>query len=285
MILYQLKNNPPFTGDTELDPGGEEEVKEPKLDEDKESEASTDEKGEEETQGGDEPEPDLKDIDKKKGELDALDRDLDKIKQGNEEHNKLVEERREAITEQRRIRRENKEDLRTSDQKEDATSDDISDISQDDITRLERVLKAKGYVPKDELTKEIYSGEQKAIEQEWFDAHPEYSSNNDPNDVLYNALHTEYKLFAQPTSVRQIKTILDRAHREVASKFPNRFPQTKGNQKESQASKRRMDIAGTGTGTSGSSTKAESTNPLTQNQKQSLLDGGFSEEEVADMEQ
>lgn len=283
MILYQLKNNPDFTEDTVLDEGDEGETK-PKPDEGEEPEAPTGEEGEDETSEGEESKPTQEDIDKQKGELDALDRDLDKISHENEEHDRQVQQRKEAIIEQRRIRREHKQDLSTSAQ--DKQDDDLTDISQDDITRLERVLKAKGYVPKDELTKEIYSGEQKAIEEEWFTAHPEYNSTNDPSDVLYNALHDEYKLFAQPSSVRQVKTLLDRAHREVTSKFPSRFPQAKGNQKGSQTRKQRMDIAGTGTGSSGSSTtKTESQTPLTQSQKQSLLNGGFSEEEISEMEQ
>ena len=96
--------------------------------------------------------------------------------------------------------------------------DVLKDVPPEETARLTKVLKAMGYVKKDELIAERQQETVASVDKSFFDAHPEYKPVNDSNDVKYKALLAElgdYNL----TDVSKRAAILEKAHKQVAAKF------------------------------------------------------------------
>lgn len=101
-----------------------------------------------------------------------------------------------------------------------APTEDLSDIAEGDVALIERVLKAKGYVKKDEL-QETQTQMRKRTEsdliQTFIQKHPEYSDEKDPQGARWNTLVEEFKLFDKTTRENPERTLdlLERAHRII----------------------------------------------------------------------
>lgn len=168
----------------------------------------------------------LSEEDKKKQELTGLldtegklDGDLGTI-------DEQISSAKQRIVEKRRARREGRElagkvDEATPDLSE--TQDDLSDIDPDTIKVLERFTKARGLVPKSELSKMTYQQAHKSAEDTFYAAHPQYLPENDGDDVLYKALKKELTLYAAPSDAKLIPTLFEKAHDAVAKAHPDKF--------------------------------------------------------------
>lgn len=108
----------------------------------------------------------------------------------------------------------------TAKQAKKAPSEVLKKYKPEDIQALREVLpelaSEMGYVRKDELAASNYD----TVAQEQVDAfvaaHPEYSSEKDPEGILWAKVRDEYKTFYKPpTNPKDLKKILERVHRDV----------------------------------------------------------------------
>lgn len=214
---------------------------------------------------------------------------------------KKIKEAKDRISAKRKARREGRDLVETVDEKLPDTeeeTDDLSDIDDETIKVLERFTKAKGLVPKSELIKESYQKQHKSAEASFYEAHPEYSAENDTDDALYNALKEELADFAAPSDAAKIPKIFEKAHQAVTLRYPDRFKK-----KDSPADKKQEDKkndqtnksvrlknqslgggnsggSGKGSDNSGKSEKAS----LSQLQIDHLRDGGWSDEDIKELQ-
>lgn len=98
--------------------------------------------------------------------------------------------------------------------------DPLTDIAEGDVKLIERVLRAKGYVKRDEvepLKAQSRQTQEQTIINTFIAEHPEYSDAQDPEGARWNALMAEFKLFDKTTRENPEKTLdlLKRAHRIV----------------------------------------------------------------------
>lgn len=151
--------------------------------------------------------------------------------------------------------------------------DELKDLHPDDIAVIEKVLRAKGYVTREESHKMYYE----AVKQEklnlFLEKYPEYKPENDANDINWNALQRELQYYRMPENPHEIATILERAHRSI-----QRVP---GGQ-DIEVKKQQLRTASLGS-TSGIS-RPSSTKTLPLRLKEEYRRGGWSEEEINEIE-
>ncbi|MCK9370413.1 hypothetical protein M0R04_10935 [Candidatus Dojkabacteria bacterium] len=150
---------------------------------------------------------------------------------------------------------------------------ELEDLNPTDIEIVEKILKSKGYITQAESKKMSYESTKNDILNTWLENHPEYKPENDVDDSKWNALQREVSLYKQPEDPRDIKDRLDRAHREI-SKF-------KGDPTLS-VKKQQLKIAGVGAG--GVQRSSSRPSKLTEAQKAIYRQGGWSEEEISQMD-
>ena len=250
-MANQMNMVPEFTTD---DQGVSEEREEVK-------ETATEEAAEEETETPGEPPAQEEPL--AESEEDAKET---KAVQGlQEERVKLLKE----ISELRGQRREIKEQqlLRVEEK-----IDELKDIHPEDVTLIEKVLRAKGMVTKDEANHMFYEAVQDEELKKFLEKYPEYKPENDRNDLNWSTLQREFGLYKRPDNPHQIGELLERAHRAVV-----RVPSDRG----VPAKKRQVEVASVGSGGARrSSSHSETLNPR---YREELLRGGWSEEEVDNM--
>ena len=260
----KIVNNPPFTEDTELDTTVNEVEK-----------GGTNIAPEEGSEGTEAPTEPTKEQLEEKAKEEALDRDLGNIKGDISQ----LEIKKQQVLDARKQRRVLREEVKVLPGDE-IVQDDLSDIDIEDQKRLDRVLKAKGFVSKAEVQETLLKQSQQEVEDSFFTSHPEYSVDTDQNDLLYNALKEEITIFAKPQSASGMKRVLERAHKAVQERYPSSFP-TKGSLSAEMAKQHRKDVASIGGGATSSGISKQST--LTETQKEEFRRGGFTEEDIAEM--
>ena len=151
--------------------------------------------------------------------------------------------------------------------------DELKDLHPDDVNLIDRVMRSKGFIPKAEISKMFY----KAVENEELNKflvkYPEYKSENDPNDINWNSLQKELSFFRMPDDSRLISEVLERAHRSIQKISSDRSISLK---------KRQVEIASVGSGGAPRSFSPKTT--LDSDHKAMLRQGGFTEEDIVDME-
>jgi hypothetical protein len=152
--------------------------------------------------------------------------------------------------------------------------DELKDLNPDDVNLIERVIRSKGYVNKEEANQMFY----KAVEQEelgkFLDKYPEYKPENDPSDANWSLLQKELGFYKLPSNPKQITEILERAHRSII-KVPS-GPSLPVQQ-------RRVQTASAGAG--GTPRPSSSVSFTFDADKRAMLKaGGFSEEDIKSME-
>ena len=216
-------------------------------------ETSTSEDSETETSNEEETSEKTKEDEVEESETEEGTENNDEVEQksDNEEGKKLVglkaeEERlRSQIVELRKERRE----IKSQPKEEPLIVEDLKDVAEADIQVIERVLKAKGYVKKDEMNQMTYTERLDTYKNDWLEKHPEYLPENDPDDKNWNALQKEINTFYKaPTDPKKITVVLERAHREL--KGTSLMPQRKFSQTLAAKEKLKVNsMAGKGEGT------------------------------------
>ncbi len=89
----------------------------------------------------------------------------------------------------------------------------VEGVNPQDVETIEKVIKAKGYVQKDELASMTYKEKEEAAKNDWLNKHPEYLPENDPDDKNWNALKSKVNsYFRAPANPAEVSLILDSAH-------------------------------------------------------------------------
>lgn len=278
-------NQEEFTSDDEQAPEKkpaveEEEVKEEEAEEETPAAPTEKETQPESSKGETKEEQDEK---AKLAALDALRKEEESLGKNLSELDIEIETRRKRISDLRAQRRDKKDIVERIDTKiPEATEDNLADIDKDTLTLLDRYTKAKGLVPKQELEKISFETSRKNSEKAFFNTHKEYLPANDPDDSLFTALKAELSLYVQPTDPEQIAQLFERAHAEVKKKFPTRFKTPVAT--DTTAARERIKLQQMGSGGSGSGSQQKSSKaPLSARQKDELLRGGWTEEEISKM--
>jgi len=188
------------------------------------------------------------------------------------EREKLLRE----IQELRRERRELKQSTETSGAVTQQEVDELKDLHPEDVALIERILKAKGYVKKDELEQELYE----TIEQEeinkFLEKYPEFKPENDPDDKNWNALQEELRWYRKPSNPRDIGKLLEKARASISV--------LTGGRSNASATKKRLEIASKGSG-GGVAQRSSSARSFTPEEREAYRRGGWSDEEIAELEE
>lgn len=151
--------------------------------------------------------------------------------------------------------------------------EDLTDVNPADISLIEKVLKSKGYVTKEEAQAVNYDTVQKQVLSTFLDKYPEYKPENDPENINWTRLVGEYGLYAKPKDPLQIANLLERSHKATIPVVSDRNLPEK---------KRALQVASAGSGGKGKSSSGGNT--LTTQQRLMYEQGGWSAEEIEAME-
>lgn len=191
--------------------------------------------------------------------------EIQKAEQGLQ--NELLKLRKE-IAELRGQKREIKQEQINKVQ---AQIDELKDLHPEDVATIERVLRAKGLMTKQEAEQMFYDSVKNEELNKFLEKYPEYKPENDPGDVNWQTLQKELSYFRTPENPRQIAELLERAHRSVV-KVPSGI--------STAPAKRQVQLASVGSGGGKQSTTPSA--KLSPEQRQMLK--GFSDEEIHNIE-
>ncbi len=152
--------------------------------------------------------------------------------------------------------------------------EDLADVAEADINLIEKVLKAKGYVRKDEVQTLTYKEKVDSYKNQWLENHPEYLPENDKENIRWDDLNsTIIRLFKMPDNPKDIVKVLDTAHSLVSK---TSLP-TKSSASERATKEKIKTISKSSAGESGAKVPQKSTG-VSRN-----AFAGFTEEELKEM--
>lgn len=152
--------------------------------------------------------------------------------------------------------------------------DELQDLNQDDIKIVERILQAKGYVSRNQLDQMLFEARKQDEISKFLLEYPEYGEKNDADRRKFEALLEEVKLYREPGDPKTYGTILRRAHKNLSS--------TQGSgERDIAVKQKRAEIAGMG---SSGAQRSSSVKSFDQKTRERLLAGGWSEEDISNME-
>lgn len=189
------------------------------------------------------------------------------------EKERLLKEISDLRTERRSVRESKKEEPLFIE----SQTDELADVNPQDAELIEKVLRAKGYVKKDELNALTYKEKLDAHKDQWLQAHPEYLPANDPDDTNWNALTTTLNgYFKTPANPADIVKMLDVAHGMVkpSSSIPTK------SRASADAANEKIKISSKGASAGGAS------KPIISKSKGTIDRSafhGFSDEELAEL--
>jgi len=176
------------------------------------------------------------------------------------------------IADLRGQRREIKQEQLTNVQKQ---IDDLKDLHPEDIAVIDRVLRAKGYMTKEESHQMYYEDVKNQQLNSFLEKYPEYKPENDPGDLKWASLQKELGYYKTPTDPKLVGMLLERAHKEISQVVSDRGTNTAVKQ-------RQIKTAGMGAGGAQLSSSGKALDP----EKAFMLrQGGWSEEEIKRIEQ
>ena len=153
--------------------------------------------------------------------------------------------------------------------------EDLKDVHPDDVNLIERVLRSKGYIKKEDSEKMYYETVKKEEINKFLDKFPEYKPENDPDDVNWNTLKTQLESwYRMPSDPRLVSEVLLKAHRDIAKAPSDRVVV--------EAKKQQVKVASSG------SSGIQRSSPQPNNPRLSSLlrthMHGWSEEEIKNLE-
>jgi len=265
IMANEIKIMPQFTADDS--PGMGEEAE-------KSAQASTEEVEEKEKETPSEPsteekpaesgEPEVRDdAEILKNQVQSLEEQLKGLQQ---EKVGLLKEIAEARGQKREIK---KEEL----QKVNQQIDELKDVHPEDVSLIDKVLRSKGYMTRDEAEKMSYEAIKNQKLNEFLEKYPEYKPENDLNDINWNTLQKELAFYRLPQDPHRIMEVLERAHKTVQKGI--------GDSKTFEAQKQQLKTAGVG---GGGVQKSSSRKRFEPERRFMLERGGFTAEEIERME-
>ena len=215
------------------------------------------------------PPAEIKPVEPKK--LDQDTGDLERAVQGLQyERTSLLKE----ISELKGTRRELKQERLA---KVTEQIDELKDVHPEDVAAVEKILRAKGYVTKEEQSKMFYNAVKDEKLNQFLEKYPEYKPENDPSDTRWRSLERELADYRMPDDPHKITGLLEKAHRAIAALATISGDRTLSAKKEQQ-----IKLAGVGAGGAQRSSSIKSLDP---DRRYMLERGGWSEEEIKKIEQ
>jgi len=187
----------------------------------------------------------------------------------------LKEARKELILELGELRGERRKAKEAEIREVQDKIDDLKDLHPQDVEIVERILQSKGYVSKGTIDKMLYESRKQEEIAKFLGEFREYSEENDPNRQRFDPLLREVSLYKEPEDPKMWGTLLRRAHKALTG------TQT-ASDRTILVKKQQLKVAGVG---AGGSQRSSSITPFDYKKRQRLLDGGWSEEEIKEMEQ
>jgi len=215
------------------------------------------------------------------GEQEAVKPEGETISEDTEEEAKkqilgLESERQKLLDEIKTLRGERRELKQEQIDKVDdqliQAKDEISDLYPEDVKTFERIAKAKGLISEDRVKKMVYDTAKQQTLDSFLEKYPEFKPENDSEDKNWNALQRELSLYKMPENPKMLATLLERARKQI-------MPFSSGEQ--NTASQRRIKTASSG---AGGIQRSSSQKSLTSEQKEVFRRGGWTEEEIKNIE-
>lgn len=151
--------------------------------------------------------------------------------------------------------------------------DDLEDVADSDVSMIEKVLKSKGYIRREEVEQLSYKENLEKAKDEWLEEHKEYLPENDIDDQNWNGLNRILELyFKAPKNPFEIKKVMSLAHKMIKGDI---IPIV--NKAQIDSSKEKINISSKGGSGSGPAPSPKSAN--TKKIDTSYLKG-FTEEEL-----
>jgi len=151
--------------------------------------------------------------------------------------------------------------------------DELKDLHPEDIALVDRILRSKGYITKEQAGKMFYDAVKQEELSKFLNKYPEYKPENDPNDLNWNLLQKELGFYRMPDDPHLVTEILERAHKNILKISGDRGVTIK---------KRQAEIAGVG---SGGTPRSSSPKIILDARRRAELErGGWSEEEIKQIE-
>lgn len=197
--------------------------------------------------------------------------ELEKVKQGLQQE---ILGLRKDLVDLRGQRREIKQDQI---QKVEQQLDELKDIHPEDAALIDKYLKSKGYVTKEQQQSMYYSAVRDEELNKFLEEFPEYKPENDPLNSNWDGLMREFNEYKSPENPRRIGELLKKAHKYSST---TRAPSS---DRELPAKKRQLEVASVGAG--GKVQRSSSVKPLEPRMRYMMEQGGWSEEEIKRYEQ
>ena len=191
-----------------------------------------------------------------------------------EEKEKLLNE----IKALRGSRRELKKDeLVVVDKKIQQATDELKDLNPDDVNLIDRVLRSKGYLTKEESNRMFYDAVKNEEVGKFLEKFPEYKPENDTNDINWSALQRQVSSwYRMPEDPHTIGELLIKAHRDIVK--------TPSDQGTVEVKKQQVKVASAGSSGTQRSSPQKSVNPHLSSLLRTHMHG-WSDEEIAKLEQ
>lgn len=87
----------------------------------------------------------------------------------------------------------------------------LKQYNPDEVANFKKLAKAIGLVEKTD----IHTSQMSDIFDGFISQHPEYLPENDKDDVLWKSLSEEFNTYRKPTSSKELKNFLEKAHKQV----------------------------------------------------------------------
>ena len=100
----------------------------------------------------------------------------------------------------------------------------LASYNKDELASFEKMMgviaKKRGWINKGDLQKTTYKEQGQNILDNFLDSHPEYSSEKDPDNVLWKQFQSEFSLYKQPSNSKVLKRIFNKIHRDIFNVLP-----------------------------------------------------------------
>ena len=183
-------------------------------------------------------------------------------------------ERERLLAEIRDLRGERRDLKQQQIDKVETAIDELKDVYPADVELIEKVLKTRGYVKKDDVDKRIYEENKNQQLDAFLNKHPEYKPENDPKDTNWQMLQRELEYYRMPQDPKKVGDVLERAHKALTGSYPAG--------QDVSAKKHLARVAGAGG--AGSKSPSSGGGTLSSEHKEAYRRGGWSEEEIRNIE-
>lgn len=158
--------------------------------------------------------------------------------------------------------------------KVESTIGELEGVNPEDAEVIEKVLRAKGYVTKEESQKMFYESVKQEELNKFLERYPEYKPENDPADVNWQTLQRELAYYKMPGDPHRTGEVLERAHKNVR-------PLQSISRPHVAVAKRQLEVASVGSGGTQHSSIGKTLPP---HFREEFVRGGWTEEEIKSIE-